>query len=160
MPSTVPTLKTATWQAARLGLVVIAVDQLTELAATWATAGRTGGLLVPVRNPRFLLGLAGASLPVMTLLMAIGIAAAGGYALRAASRGRLPVWIPGLLVGGASSNLTDRLLLGSVRDFLATPWAVVNLADLAVVAAVLGAALTRPTRRPRTGGAPRAELPP
>jgi lipoprotein signal peptidase len=158
MPSTVPTLKAAIWQAARLGLVVVAVDQLTKLAATRVAAGHTGGLLVPVRNPRFSLGLAGASLPVMALLMAVGIAAGGGYALRAVSRGRLAVWIPGLLVGGASSNLTDRLLLGSVRDFLATPWAVVNLADLAVVAAVIGVAITRPTRRPRAGGAPREEL--
>jgi lipoprotein signal peptidase len=148
MLSTSPTLKPATWQAARLGLVVVTVDQLTKLAATRAAAGHTGGLLVLVHNPRFSLGLAGASLPVMALLMATGIATAGGYALWAAAHSRLPVWVPALLLGGASSNLADRLLLGSVRDFLATPWAVINLADLAVLAAVIGAALTHPTRPP------------
>ena len=112
-------------------------------------AGHTSGLLVPVHNPRFSLGLAGPSLPVMVLLMAAGIAAAAGYTLRAAAHGRLPLWIPGFLLGGASSNLADRLLLGSVRDFLATPWAVINLADLAVVAAVIGAAHAhRPRHHP------------
>jgi lipoprotein signal peptidase len=152
-PTTLPTPKAATWQAARLGLLVVTVDQLTKLAATHAAASHSGGLLVPVRNPRFSLGLAEASLPVMALLMAAGIATAGGYALRAAAHGRLPVWVPGLLMGGASSNLADRLLFGSVRDFLATPWAVINLADLAVLAAVVGATLAHPTR-PSTGATP------
>ena len=77
-----------------------------------------------------------------------------------AAHRRLPVWIPGLLIGGASSNLLDRLLLGSVRDFLATPWAVINLADLAVVAAVVGVALLRPTRRATVGTIPRKEVHP
>jgi lipoprotein signal peptidase len=127
---------------------VVAVDQLTKFAATQVAAGHSGGLLVLVCNPRFSLSLAGATLPVMALLMVAGIATAGGYTLRAARQGHLAAWIPGLLVGGATSNLADRLLLGSVRDFLATPWVVINLADLAVLAAVIGAALTRPTRPP------------
>jgi signal peptidase II len=138
-------------QAAGLCLAVVGLDQATKLAATLAAAGQTSGLVVPVHNPRFSLGLASAPLPVMALLMAAGILAAGGYSLRAAHRGRLPVWVPGLLVGGASSNLLDRLLLGAVRDFLATPWAVINLADLAVVAAVIGAILAHLTRRPPAG---------
>jgi lipoprotein signal peptidase len=137
-----------TRQAAGLCLVVVGLDQTTKLAATLATAGQTSGLVVPVHNPRLSLGLAGAPLPVMALLMAVGILAAGGYSLRAAHRGRLPAWVPGLLVGGASSNLLDRLLLGAVRDFLATPWAVINLADLAVLAAVIGAILAHLVRRP------------
>jgi signal peptidase II len=135
-------------QAAGLCLAVIGLDQATKLAASLAAAGHTSGLVVLVHNPRFSLGLAGAPLPVMALVMAAGILAAGGYSLLAAHRGRLPVWVPGLLVGGASSNLLDRLLLGAVRDFLATPWAVINLADLAVVAAVIGSILAHLTRRP------------
>ena len=118
------------------------------LAAPLAAAGHTSGLVVPVHNPRFSLGLAGAPLPVMALLMAVGILTAGGYSLQAAHRRRLPAWVPGLLVGGASSNLLDRLLLGSVRDFVATPWAVINLADLAVLAAVIAAILAHLVRQP------------
>jgi lipoprotein signal peptidase len=137
-----------TRQAAGLCLAVVGLDQATKLAATLAAAGQTSGLVVPVHNPRFSLGLASAPLPIMALLMAAGILTAGGYSLYAAHRGRLPTWVPGLLVGGASSNLLDRLLLGAVRDFLANPWAVINLADLAVLAAVTGSILTHLARRP------------
>jgi lipoprotein signal peptidase len=140
-----------TRQAVGVCLAVVGLDQATKLAATLAAAGQTSGLLVPVHNPRFSLGLAGASLLVMALLMAVGILAAGGYSLHAAHRGRLPIWVPGLLVGGASSNLLDRLLLGAVRDFLATPWAVINLADLAVLAAATGSILAHLVRRPTAG---------
>jgi lipoprotein signal peptidase len=139
-----------TRQAAARCLAVVGLDQATKLAATLAAAGQTSGLLVPVHNPRFSLGLASAPLPVMALLMAAGILAAGGYSLYAAHRGRLPAWVPGLLVGGASSNLLDRLLLGSVRDFVVTPWAVINLADLAVVAAVIGSTVAHLVRRTTT----------
>jgi lipoprotein signal peptidase len=134
-------------QAAGLCLVVVGLDQATKLAATLAAAGQTSGLVVPVHNPRLSLGLAGAPLPVIALLMAVGILAAGGYSLHAAHRGRLPAWVPGLLIGGASSNLLDRLVVGAVRDFLATPWAVINLADLAVLAAVIGSIPVHLTRR-------------
>jgi len=126
-----------TRQAAGLGLAVIGLDQATKLAATLAATGQASGLLMPVHNSSFSLGLASAPLPVMALLMAAATLAAGGYSLQAAHRRRLPAWVPGLLIGGASSNLLDRLLFGAVRDFLATPWAVINLADLAVLAAVL-----------------------
>jgi lipoprotein signal peptidase len=149
--------ETVTRRAACLALAVIGLDQLTKLATTLVATGQTSGLLVPVHNPRFSLGVAAAPLPVMVLVMAAGIAAAGGYALHAAARGRLPAWVPGLLVGGASSNLADRLLLGSVRDFLATPWAIVNLADLAVLAAVIAATLAHRSRPPTVGMTRRKE---
>ena len=79
-----------TRRAAWFALAVVGLDQLTKLT----------GLLVPVHNPRFSLGVAAASPPVMVLVMAAGIAAAGGHTLRAATRGRLPAWVPGLLIGG------------------------------------------------------------
>jgi lipoprotein signal peptidase len=149
-----------TRQATGLGLAVVGLDQATKLAATLAASGHTSGLLVPVHNHRFSLGLAGAPLPITALLMAAGILAAGGYSLHAAHRRRLPTWVPGLLVGGASSNLVDRLLLGAVRDFLTTPWAVINLADLAVLAAVIGAILAHLTRRSTVGPMFRKEVHP
>jgi lipoprotein signal peptidase len=109
-----------TRQAAGLCLVVVGLDQATKLAASLAAAGRTSGLVVPVHNPRFSLGLAGAPLPIMALVMAAGILAAGG--LQPVRRPpRPPAWLSGLLVGRSSSNLLDRLLLAAVRDFLATP---------------------------------------
>jgi hypothetical protein len=77
-----------TRRAAWFALAVVGLDQLTKLTATLAAAGQTSGLLVPVHNPRFSLGVAAASPPVMVLVMAAGIAAAGGHTLRAATRGR------------------------------------------------------------------------
>ncbi len=49
----------------------------------------------------------------------------------------LPAWIPGLVLGGALSNMIDRVRFGAVRDFISTRWAIINVADLCVVAGVL-----------------------
>jgi lipoprotein signal peptidase len=75
--------------------------------------------------------------------MAAGIALVAAYAIRATGHHALPGWILALVIGGSLSNLMDRLLLGAVRDFLAIGHLVINLADLAVVAGVLGYGLTR-----------------
>ena len=58
-------------------------------------------------------------------------------------RGDLAPWIPAAVLGGALANLLDRLLSGSVQDFLATPWVVFNLADVAVIAGLIGLVVTR-----------------
>ena len=68
------------------------------------------------------------------LLAVVGIVAVGGYVVHRPRRGLLSAWIPAFLVGGATSNLLDRLAAGAVHGFLATPWVVFNLADLAVAA--------------------------
>ena len=49
----------------------------------------------------------------------------------------------GLIMGGAASNAMDRLTLGGVADFFALhafgfPWYVFNIADVAIVAGVIG----------------------
>jgi lipoprotein signal peptidase len=106
-------------------------------------AGHTSGAVVPLVNPEFSLGLAGASVPVTILVCILGIATFGGYVVRAALQGRQPTWVAGLLVGGAVSNLIDRLAGGSVRDFLATPWVVFNIADVAVVVGLCAYLLVR-----------------
>jgi lipoprotein signal peptidase len=135
-------------------------DQVTKLAAELLARGQRHGLLVPLRNPRFSLGLAAATRPLMLAAMAAGIALAAGYGVRAARRGALPGWIPALVVGGAASNLLDRLLLGSVRDFLAVGHVVVNLADLAVLAGVAGYGLTRRPRPPASNPPPQTPVHP
>jgi signal peptidase II len=44
----------------------------------------------------------------------------------------------GMTIGGATGNLTDRLVRGTVVDFVAAgPWPVFNLADAAMVLGVL-----------------------
>jgi signal peptidase II len=129
--------------------VAIAADQLTKLVAIATSRGSHSGAIVPVHNPDFSLGIASASLPVMVLIAGLGIVAIGVMAMRRARAGRLPAWVPGLLIGGAVSNLADRLVFGAVHDFLATPCIVFNLADVAVVAGVAGLALSTLTKSPK-----------
>jgi lipoprotein signal peptidase len=137
-----PTLPAAPHRGVALAAFVILADQASKLAAELLAGGRRHGPIVPLRNPSFSFGLATATRPLMVLVMAAGIALAAAYATSAAGRRGLPGWIPALVVGGAASNLLDRLL-GAVRDFLAAGHLVVNLADLAVLAGLVGYAATR-----------------
>ena len=114
---------------------VVVVDQLTKAGAT--ALGNTA-VTHPVTNPEFSLGLAGGSLSMMVLVTVAGIVAFGAYVVWQAVRGRLAAWVPGLLLGGAVSNLVDRLLFGAVRDFVPSVWVVWNLADLAVLVGIAG----------------------
>jgi signal peptidase II len=137
---------------------VVLADQATKLAAELLAGGQRHGPLVPLRNPSFSLGLATATHPLMLLAMAAGIALVAAYGVRAAGHRSLPGWVPALVIGGALSNLLDRLLLGAVRDFLAIGHLVINLADLAVLAGVIGYGLTRSTRPPATSPTPGKEM--
>jgi signal peptidase II len=118
--------------------VVVAIDLVTKLAAAALAEGHTGGPVVPVRNPEFSLGVAGASRFVMLAISAAGILVAAALVIRPALDGRLPAWVPIGLLGGAAANLIDRSAFGSVHDFIVTPWIVFNLADVAVVAGIVG----------------------
>jgi signal peptidase II len=138
---------------------VLLMDQLTKALAALLPQQRATGIFLPLRNPRFLLGIAGSYTALSALAAMAGVVLFGGFAYRSAVRGRLPVAIPGLLMGGALSNLLDRLFLGSVRDFIAMPWIVVNAADLAVTAGLVGLALAAALRRsPSASTAPPAAL--
>ena len=48
------------------------------------------------------------------------------------SRSVSPPIAAALIVGGMLGNTLDRIRFGVARDFLTTPWAIVNLADIAV----------------------------
>ena len=93
----------------------------------------------------------------MTILTAVAVLWMLGYFAKTGARHPvLPVAL-GLLVGGAVSNLADRIRLGQVTDFLDFPyWPAFNLADtfICVGVAVLLAALFVAERRPRLHGSP------
>jgi signal peptidase II len=120
--------------------LVIGADQLTKSVSADAAAL---GPIDPVTNADLALGVAHFGLPVVVALSVAGIVAVGGWAFRAAALGRLAAWVPAALVGGAASNLFDRLAFGAVRDFLVLPLIVANLADLAIVAGLAGLAFAR-----------------
>jgi lipoprotein signal peptidase len=116
-----------------LTAVVLALDHLTKSLADQLAVALPGVFTAPVMNHEFTLGLAAAPYSITLLLGTVMLAGFGAHCVAGVRSGRLPWWVPPLLVGGALGNLADRILHGAVRDVLLTPWAVVNLADLAVV---------------------------
>jgi signal peptidase II len=130
-------------RAALTGVAVIAADQLTK--HTIGTAIKPGqvrhilpGLsFVHERNTgvafSFLAGT-GALVYVVTITALVGLT---GFLLKRPARRLL--WLPtGLLVGGALSNLIDRVLLGSVIDFIKLPdWPAFNVADSCITVGVV-----------------------
>ena len=116
-------------RAAGVVAAVIAVDQLTKHTIGTSIAPGHARTLVP---------------GVLTLVY-VPIAAAltalvGLLALRPARRW---LWLPtGMLVGGALSNLIDRVASGSVIDFIKLPdWPAFNFADISITVGAVVLAL-------------------
>ena len=112
---------------------VLCIDQLTKFAGT----SNFGGVFEPVGNPDYSLGVVTAPTVTLIALSAVTLIAAALYGIGLARAGRIPAWIPGVILGGAASNLADRVTLGEVRDFIPTSIAIFNVADLAVLGGVI-----------------------
>ncbi len=100
-----------------------------------------GVSLVHVRNSGVAFGLfAGGGALVLVLTLA-ALAALVTYFLLRPNRRLL--WLPtGLLVGGALGNLIDRLVNGSVTDFIKLPhWPAFNVSDIAITIGVVALVL-------------------
>lgn len=133
-----------------LAALVLAIDQGTKLWAESALADRTP---IPVidgflrlrllHNPGAAFSLGTGSTWVFTILAAAAVAAIVTFALRPQPAGRAVAL--GLLLGGATTHLLDRLFRapgfgrGAVVDFIDyNGWFVGNVADIALtVGAVL-----------------------
>jgi lipoprotein signal peptidase len=132
-------------------LVVYGIDQLSKfLIITNLTEGEVVPVLGTllqwqfVRNPGAAFSLASGMTWIFTIL-ATGVIT---FIVWFARRIRSIAWalVFGLLLGGVLGNLTDRLLrepsfgLGHVIDFIATPWlipAIYNVADMAIVSSMV-----------------------
>jgi lipoprotein signal peptidase len=121
-------------------LAVVALDQGAKAAAEHLS--HPSALLLPMRNPALSLQMLDAGRWAETAAMTAGLVLAGLLLVPRVGRGALPVTWPALLLGGAAANLADRALLGAVRDFLPLGPVVLNPADLAVLAGLLGLLLT------------------
>jgi len=137
---------------AALALLVIIVDLLTKALAFAIATNSTRGPIQPVLNSGFSTGLFGTTWFVTIALAGCGIGLTAWWTLRLAQNGTLAFWVPGLLIGGALANLLDRVATGAVHDFLAVPFLTVNIADLAVMAGLVGYGIDRRNarRRPST----------
>ena len=121
----------------------ITIDLATKFVSALAVGPRSSGLIIPVSNHDFSLGLGRAPLPIMVILMAVVAVAVGWHLIGETIRRQVPAWVTGLVIGGAVANLVDRIMTGSVHDFIATPWLIFNIADIAIVAGIIGWATTR-----------------
>jgi signal peptidase II len=139
-------LAARTQQWAGLGAVVlaaIAADQLTKLiVASELTLDEGLHVVGPfsihhVQNSGIAFGLFASATPVVTVLTALAVGWMLLFFARSGSRHPvLPVAL-GLLIGGSTSNLIDRIRLGHVTDFLDLRyWPAFNLADSFIVVGV------------------------
>jgi signal peptidase II len=133
-------------QWAGLGAVVlaaIAADQLTKLiVSSQLELDESIHVIGPfsihhVQNSGIAFGLFASATAIVTALTAIAVAWMLVFFARSGARHPvLPVAL-GLLIGGSTSNLIDRIRLGHVTDFLDFKyWPAFNLADSFIVVGV------------------------
>lgn len=93
--------------------------------------------LVNVRNSGVAFGLFAGGGALVPVLVAAALIALVAFFL--AHTGRPLVWLPvGLLMGGAAGNLIDRVVQGSVTDFIDPAlWPAFNVADIAITTGVV-----------------------
>jgi signal peptidase II len=121
---------------------LITLDQISKALAGWLLAdGRLhsagpGSGFRRVHNRRA--GLVAMSLSrAATVWVASLLGASVALALASPALGTGGALGLGLVLGGATSNLADRVVRGGVLDFIALgPWPTFNLADAAMVAGV------------------------
>jgi signal peptidase II len=123
---------------------VVAVDQVTKILASHDAAGG----FVP-RNPAYAFGIVGGSAPTLIVGAVLVLGAFLVVADVLAVRFGISIVMPALVAGGTIGNTLDRIRLGSVRDFLVTPWAIVNLADFAVAVGLIGLVIALASRAPQ-----------
>ncbi len=128
-------------------IVVLVVDQLLKLSIRdRLLEGETqtiipGFELTHLEDSGVAFGLFAGSGAV---LVSVGLVALVGLALYLSVRTSSTfAWVSfGLLLGGATSNLIDRIGRGSVTDYLDPDlWPAFNLADVAIVIGVVGLAV-------------------
>jgi signal peptidase II len=146
---------------AAVAAAAVAADQLTKhVVASEVALGEDVKVVGPfsihhVQNSGIAFGLFPNATAAVIVLTLIAVGWMVGYFARSGARHPLLPVAAGLLVGGSLSNLTDRVRLGHVTDFLDLRyWPAFNLADSFIVAGVailLGAlvAADRGPRRPR-----------
>jgi signal peptidase II len=130
-------------RAAAIIAVVLIVDRITKHAVVTGIAigdvhkFLPGINLVDVRNSGVAFGFFAGGGALVLILTLTALTALVVYFLRRPTRRGL--WLPtGLLVGGAVGNLIDRLINGSVTDFIKLPlWPAFNVSDMAITFGVL-----------------------
>jgi signal peptidase II len=137
-------MRQAWMRMAGVGVVVLALDQVTKLLVDGNIARGSseqlvlGIRLVNVRNT----GVAFSSLqgagPIIGVIVGVALVALIAYFARHASKPL--IWLPtGMLLGGALGNVVDRIREGGVIDFIKVVdfWPAFNVADSAITVGVV-----------------------
>jgi lipoprotein signal peptidase len=100
----------------------------------------------PARNPDYAFGIIGGTAPFLVIgaVVVLGVFLVVADVL--VSRLEISAWLPAVVAGGTIGNTLDRIRFGAARDFLVTPWAIINLADVAVAAGIIGLAFALVSR--------------
>ena|SRR5205807_7199377 len=125
-------------RVALIGAAVLAVSQESRHLAAFVADRASVGWIAPMGNHEMTLGAGTGSPARLAALAAMAMVVLGAALWRRTASGALPAWSVAFLLGGAVSNALDRLAMGAVQDWLVTPWAVCNLADLAIVVGAAG----------------------
>ncbi|MBV8734570.1 MAG: signal peptidase II [Solirubrobacterales bacterium] len=130
-------------RAGLLAAAVVGLDQLTKrTVAAGIAPGKQESLfpgvhLVHVHNTGVAFGfLSGGGTIVLACTLVALVVLIAYFVVHPGRRG---LWVPtGLLLGGAVGNLIDRLMHGSVTDFIKLPhWPAFNVADMAITFGVI-----------------------
>lgn len=130
-------------RAGIVALFAFALDQGTKLVVRAQLDPResielfAGVSFRRINNEGIAFGLLDQLGSTVIVIGAVGFVALLLYFMASGDRERL--WLPvGLLAGGAIGNLVDRILLGSVTDFIDPPrWPTFNLADVEITIGVI-----------------------
>jgi signal peptidase II len=147
-------------RALAVAIAVIVADRVTKHAVVSGIAVgdvhkfMLGVQLVHVRNTGVAFNFLSGGGALVLALTLVALAALLIYFVLRPTRPWL--WLPvGLLVGGALGNLIDRLLNGSVTDFIKLPlWPAFNVADMAITFGVLALLYVLEGRRDRGDATP------
>jgi lipoprotein signal peptidase len=105
-------------------------------AVMWDRSGNTG-VLTPVRNDGYSLGVVSGT-PLVLVVVTVAALGLAGWWYRRNAGPTGSWWVGPAVFGGAVANVVDRAVFGAVHDFIATPWIVFNIADVAVAVGLVG----------------------
>jgi lipoprotein signal peptidase len=118
---------------------VVLVDQLAKTGAAHAAP--------PAHNPDLAFGIAHGSAPVLVALSIIVLGVFLGVVGRLAVHLGVSPVLPALIAGGMLGNMLDRARFGAVRDFIHIPFAIINVADIAIVVGIIVLTVSLARRR-------------
>ncbi len=156
-----------------VGLLVLAADQLSKFAAArLLLVGESRPLcgtyisLAVQRNTGAAFGMFPAATTALIALAAVIVIFIAVWGTRIAKSNNLLAAGLGMALGGAAGNLTDRLRLGHVVDFIDLHfWPVFNVADIGITCGAILVVIavflkTRPKQRNASPNAQATPLPP